>query len=68
MADKINIFSIWLISLTISICAIILIGGYTRISDSGLSITEWLPITGIFYPLSSEQWQIEFDNHHEVKI
>ncbi len=63
MADKINIFSIWLISLTISICAIILIGGYTRISDSGLSITEWLPITGIFYPLSSEQWQIEFDKY-----
>ena len=45
------------------ICAIILIGGYTRISDSGLSITEWLPVTGIFYPISETAWNIEFDKY-----
>ena len=45
------------------ICAIILIGGYTRISDSGLSITEWLPISGILYPLSEAAWNIEFDKY-----
>ena len=63
---KINIFSIWLLSLTISICAIILIGGYTRISDSGLSITEWLPITGVIYPLSEIQWQVEFSKYQKI--
>ena len=63
---KINIFSIWLLSLTFSICAIILIGGYTRISDSGLSITEWLPITGVMYPLSEVQWQIEFSKYQKI--
>ena len=45
------------------ICAIILIGGYTRISDSGLSITEWLPVSGILYPLSETAWNIEFDKY-----
>ena len=45
------------------VCAIILIGGYTRISDSGLSITEWLPVSGILYPLSEAAWNIEFDKY-----
>ncbi len=66
MTMKINIFSIWLLSLTLSICAIILIGGYTRISDSGLSITEWLPITGVVYPLSETQWQVEFSKYQKI--
>ena len=66
MTLKINIFSIWLLSLTFSICAIILIGGYTRISDSGLSITEWLPISGIMYPLSETQWQLEFSKYQKI--
>ena len=63
---KINIFSIWLLSLTIAVCAIIIIGGYTRISDSGLSITEWLPVTGIMYPLSNYQWQVEFSKYQQI--
>ena len=53
-------------SLIVSICAIILIGGYTRISDSGLSITEWLPITGVMYPLNSYQWQVEFSKYQQI--
>ena len=63
---KINIFSIWLLSLIFSICAIILIGGYTRISDSGLSITEWLPVTGVMYPLNNYQWQVEFSKYQKI--
>ena len=66
MTVKINIFSIWLLSLTFSICTIILIGGYTRISDSGLSITEWLPISGIMYPFSEAQWQVEFGKYQKI--
>jgi cytochrome c oxidase assembly protein subunit 15 len=66
MTTKINIFSIWLLSLTLSICAIILIGGYTRISDSGLSITEWLPISGIKYPMNETHWQLEFSKYQKI--
>ena len=66
MNSKSNIFSIWLLSLIALICAIILIGGYTRISDSGLSITEWLPVSGILYPLSEDSWNIEFDKYQLI--
>ena len=63
ISNKINIFSLWLISLILCVIAIILIGGYTRISDSGLSITEWKPITGVLFPLSQGAWIIEFDKY-----
>tara|TARA_B100000902_G_scaffold399946_1_gene473876 strand:+ start:5112 stop:6146 length:1035 start_codon:yes stop_codon:yes gene_type:complete len=63
MNSKINTFSMWLLSLMTLICGIILIGGYTRISDSGLSITEWLPVSGILYPLSETAWNVEFDKY-----
>tara|TARA_Y100000816_G_scaffold247397_1_gene196102 strand:- start:344 stop:1387 length:1044 start_codon:yes stop_codon:yes gene_type:complete len=66
MNIKINIFSIWLLSLIFFICAIILIGGYTRISDSGLSITEWLPISGVMYPINEAQWQLEFTKYQKI--
>ena len=61
--SKINIFSIWLIILAFSVILIILIGGYTRISDSGLSITEWQPISGILFPLTEQSWIIEFEKY-----
>ena len=66
MTIKINIFSLWLLSLTLSICTIILIGGYTRISDSGLSITEWQPISGILYPMNDAHWQLEFSKYKKI--
>ena len=47
----------------VCVISIILIGGYTRISDSGLSITEWKPITGVLFPLSQEAWLQEFDKY-----
>ena len=61
--SKINIFSIWLIILAFSVVLIILIGGYTRISDSGLSITEWQPISGILFPLTEQSWNLEFEKY-----
>ena len=66
MDCKINTFSIWLLSLIALICTIILIGGYTRISDSGLSITEWLPLSGILYPISDASWEIEFNKYKMI--
>ena len=64
--SKINIFSIWLLILGISVVFIILIGGYTRISDSGLSITEWLPVTGILYPTNESSWITEFNKYKMI--
>ena len=61
--SKINIFSIWLLILAFSVILIILIGGYTRISDSGLSITEWQPLSGILFPLTEQSWILEFEKY-----
>ena len=66
LSHKINSFSVWLIVLSLCVVCIILIGGYTRISDSGLSITEWLPISGILYPLSEETWNVEFNKYKMI--
>ena len=41
----------------------ILLGGITRLTESGLSITEWKPITGALPPLNTSQWQLEFDKY-----
>ena len=44
----------------------ILVGGLTRLTDSGLSITEWRPITGALPPLSSENWLLEFEKYKQI--
>ncbi|MEO8853719.1 MAG: COX15/CtaA family protein [Ginsengibacter sp.] len=41
----------------------IMLGGITRLTESGLSITEWNPITGALPPLNNTQWQVEFDRY-----
>lgn len=50
----------WLSISCIMVIAMIVIGGITRLTGSGLSIVEWRPITGILPPLSFEAWQVEF--------
>ena len=43
--------------------AVIVVGGVTRLTESGLSITEWRPITGVLPPLSQAEWESEFDKY-----
>lgn len=50
----------WLIALFVLVVAMIAVGGATRLTDSGLSITEWRPVTGAIPPLSDADWQAEF--------
>ncbi|MCI4661512.1 MAG: COX15/CtaA family protein [Neomegalonema sp.] len=52
--------SIWLLVLAVMVVAQILVGGLTRLTDSGLSITEWRPVTGAIPPLSDAAWAEEF--------
>lgn len=53
----------WLIVLFLLVVAMIVVGGATRLTDSGLSITEWRPVTGALPPLSALDWQAEFDKY-----
>ncbi|KAM6495631.1 Cytochrome oxidase assembly domain containing protein [Amanita muscaria] len=53
----------WLMISSTLVFAVIVVGGVTRLTESGLSITEWRPITGILPPLSTEEWKQEFDKY-----
>ena len=55
-----NSILIWLTICLLFVALMVLVGGYTRLSGSGLSITEWKPIHGIIPPLGEAQWQEEF--------
>jgi len=53
----------WLLVMILLVVAIIIVGGATRLTNSGLSITEWAPIRGILPPLSNEAWLAEFEKY-----
>lgn len=53
----------WLLIIAAMVYAMILVGGATRLTDSGLSITEWKPVTGALPPISAEHWDEEFDKY-----
>ena len=61
-----NTIQLWLKTLFVLIVLIILVGGLTRLTDSGLSITEWKPITGALPPLSAESWATEFNKYKQI--
>ena len=44
----------------------VVIGGITRLTESGLSITEWQPVTGVLPPIGAAQWQAEFDKYKAI--
>lgn len=56
----------WLFLVMLLVIAVIVIGGATRLTNSGLSITEWKPITGILLPLNDAQWIAEFDKYKKI--
>lgn len=56
----------WLLVLFGLVVVMISVGGLTRLTDSGLSITEWAPVSGALPPLSAEAWQSEFDRYRAI--
>jgi len=56
----------WLILMFTLIVLIIAVGGLTRLTDSGLSITEWELFKGILPPLTSEKWNFYFNEYKEI--
>jgi cytochrome c oxidase assembly protein subunit 15 len=53
--------AIWLLLVAAMVFAMVVIGGITRLTESGLSITRWEPISGAIPPLGAEAWQAQFD-------
>jgi cytochrome c oxidase assembly protein subunit 15 len=57
---------LWLYAVAAMVLAIVLVGGATRLTESGLSITEWKPVMGVLPPLSEGQWQSEFEKYQAI--
>ncbi len=57
---------IWLFVVAALVFAMVLIGGATRLTESGLSITRWQPVTGVIPPLSDADWQAEFARYKQI--
>lgn len=57
---------IWLVALFLLVVAMIAVGGLTRLTDSGLSITEWKPVTGALPPMDEASWQAEFEKYQAI--
>jgi len=56
----------WLQIVALMVVLIVAVGGITRLTESGLSITEWKPVTGTLPPLTEAQWQAEFEGYQRI--
>jgi len=56
----------WLFVAAFLVLALVCVGGATRLTESGLSITEWKPIAGVIPPTSEQAWSAEFDNYKKI--
>jgi heme a synthase len=56
----------WLWTVAILIFAMVVVGGATRLTESGLSITEWQPLLGVIPPLSEADWQLAFEKYKQI--
>ncbi len=56
----------WLLAVAGLVFAMVVVGGITRLTESGLSITEWRPISGAIPPLSQDDWQRAFDLYKQT--
>src|ERR1700733_6099074 len=57
---------LWLYAVAALVAAMVLVGGATRLTESGLSITEWRPVMGVLPPLSDSAWQAAFEKYQAI--
>jgi heme a synthase len=57
---------VWLFAVAALVFAMVLVGGATRLTESGLSITRWQPVTGVVPPLGEAQWAAEFARYKQI--
>lgn len=58
--------AIWLFAVAVLVFAMVILGGTTRLTNSGLSITDWKPIRGVIPPMSPADWASEFQNYQRI--
>lgn len=65
-SDRLRPVRIWLYAMAAFVLLMVVVGGITRLTESGLSITSWKPISGTIPPLSDADWQAEFDAYQQI--
>jgi len=63
---RVRAVRLWLYAVAALVLAMVLVGGATRLTESGLSITEWKPVVGALPPLDAAQWQSEFEKYQAI--
>ncbi|KAG8952762.1 Cytochrome c oxidase assembly protein cox15 [Tulasnella sp. 424] len=53
----------WLFGCSLLVFSVVVVGGVTRLTESGLSITEWRPVAGTIPPITRAEWEVEFDKY-----
>ncbi|HEX2140622.1 MAG TPA: COX15/CtaA family protein [Woeseiaceae bacterium] len=66
MEKRRRIVRAWLLAVAALVFAVVLVGGATRLTGSGLSIVEWRPVTGVLPPLSENEWRTEFEKYRTI--
>ena len=65
-AKGVGMVRAWLLLIALMVYLMILVGGATRLTDSGLSITEWQPLLGAIPPMSDADWQDAFHKYQTM--
>ncbi|WP_374570235.1 COX15/CtaA family protein [Phenylobacterium sp.] len=65
-SDRSRPVAIWLFAVAVLVLAMVMVGGATRLTDSGLSITQWKPVTGVVPPMSQADWTAEFVRYKQI--
>ncbi|HEY2750469.1 COX15/CtaA family protein [Phenylobacterium sp.] len=65
-SDRSRAVAVWLLIVAVLVLAMVVVGGTTRLTGSGLSITQWRPISGVLPPLGSAEWQAEFARYRAI--
>ena len=65
-SDQLRPLAVWLWSVAALVVMMVVVGGITRLTESGLSITEWQPISGALPPLTEAQWQAQFAAYQKI--
>jgi cytochrome c oxidase assembly protein subunit 15 len=65
-SDRSRAVAIWLLAVAVLVLAMVVVGGSTRLTGSGLSITQWKPVRGAIPPLNAADWQAEFARYQAI--
>jgi cytochrome c oxidase assembly protein subunit 15 len=65
-SDRSRPVAVWLFAVAALVLAMVVVGGATRLTVSGLSITQWKPVSGVLPPMNAQDWHDEFERYKAI--